>query len=78
MNCPHCQRLLYSRQHRTCGFCGGELPDECRLEDWQIAEMKAEQAAIAHRREIAKAKDEEEKRKQADNGASATVWLHIQ
>lgn len=45
------------------------MPDECRLEDWQIAELKAEKAAIAHRRELAKAKDEEEKREQERRNA---------
>ena len=42
MNCPHCQRLLYSRQHPRCGYCGGLLPESVRLTDHEIDEMKAE------------------------------------
>src|SRR5689334_20375889 len=58
MNCPNCDRLLYSRQHKTCGFCGAELSSEVRLSDEEIAAMKAEQEAIAVRRAIAKAEEE--------------------
>ncbi|MBL6765040.1 MAG: hypothetical protein ISQ14_08790 [Verrucomicrobiae bacterium] len=65
MNCPSCNRLLYSRQHKTCGFCGSELPPEVLLSDDEVAAIKTEQAAIAIRRAKAKAKEEEEKRKQA-------------
>jgi hypothetical protein len=63
MDCPHCDRLLYERQHKTCGYCGGELPPELRLSEVEIAKLKAEKAAIAERRAKAKAKDEEEKKK---------------
>ena len=58
MNCPHCQRLLYSRQHKTCGFCGAELPPECLLSEDEVAELKAEPRAIAERPAIDKAKEE--------------------
>ncbi len=68
MNCPHCQRLLYSRSHPKCGFCGGELPPEVMLEEHVIAELKAEQAEIAARRARDKAKDEEERKRNADSG----------
>ena len=70
MNCPHCERLLYSRQHRTCGFCGGELPPEAMLEEHVVAELKEEQARIAARRDRDKLKDEEEWRKNANSGGA--------
>lgn len=60
MNCPFCRRLLYSRQHLKCGHCGGELPERYRLTEDEIGEMKAETKAILKRREIAKAREEEE------------------
>jgi hypothetical protein len=66
MNCPHCQRLLYSRSHPKCGFCGGELPPEAMLEEYVIAELKEELAQIEARRAMHKAKDEEERRKNAE------------
>jgi hypothetical protein len=69
MNCPHCNRLLYSRQHKSCGFCGAQLPPEMLLSDEEIAALKAEQNAIAERRALAKEKeDEERKRREAQSG----------
>lgn len=69
MNCPHCHRLLYSRQHKTCGFCGAQLPPEFLLSDEELAALKAEQEAIAERRAIAKEKEEEErKQREAQSG----------
>jgi hypothetical protein len=65
MNCPHCQRLLYSRSHKKCGYCGKDLPAEALFSEAMVAEIKAEQQAIDHRRAIAKAKEEEEKEEQA-------------
>jgi ferredoxin len=64
MNCPSCHRLLYSRQHKKCGFCGAVLPSEVRFSDDEIATIKAEQAAIAMRR--AKAKEQEEKEQEEE------------
>jgi hypothetical protein len=64
MNCPHCQRLLYSRQHRTCGFCGKELPKELLLTDEEILALKTEQDQITTRRAAAKAREEAEKEQQ--------------
>ena len=46
MNCPSCNRLLYSRQRKTCGFCGATLPPEVLLSEDEIAAIKAEQAAL--------------------------------
>jgi DNA-directed RNA polymerase subunit M/transcription elongation factor TFIIS len=73
MNCPHCQRLLYSRQHRHCGFCGKELPKEFRLSEEEVVALKTEQDQIALRRAAAKAKEEAEREQQkrnADGGYS--------
>ncbi|MEK7952439.1 hypothetical protein [Luteolibacter soli] len=64
MNCPHCQRLLYSRQHARCGYCGGLLPEDVRLADHEVAEMKAEIREIDERRAIAKEKEEREREEQ--------------
>jgi hypothetical protein len=74
MNCPHCHRVLYSRQHPRCGFCGEPLPDEFRLADHEIDDIKAEIREIDARR--AKAKEAEEKEREAarrrnDGGGSA-------
>lgn len=61
VNCPHCQRLLYSRQHRRCGYCGGLLPEDVRLADHEIDEMKTEISEIDARRAVAKEEEEKER-----------------
>jgi DNA-directed RNA polymerase subunit M/transcription elongation factor TFIIS len=68
MDCPSCNRLLYSRRNKTCGFCGAELPAEVRFSEDEIAAMKAEQEAIALRRAKDKAKEEEEKKRKKAAG----------
>ncbi len=47
MDCPNCKRLLYSRQHKHCGFCGAELPPGVVFSAEEIAAVQAEQQAIA-------------------------------
>lgn len=75
MNCPRCQRLLYSRQHAKCGFCGAELPAEMRLSAEEISALKAEQAAIdaghAAAKEEAEAEERERRKRDQDGGMSA-------
>jgi hypothetical protein len=60
MNCPNCKRLLYSRLQPKCGFCGVDLPPECRLPDHEIDELKHEMRMIGERRAIAKEKEAKE------------------
>ncbi|MES2438817.1 MAG: hypothetical protein V4584_07115 [Verrucomicrobiota bacterium] len=67
MNCPFCKRLLYSRQHKNCGYCGQELPERFRLSEEEIEEIKAENRAIEERRAFAKAEEAAEaERKRRD------------
>lgn len=73
MNCPSCNRLLYSRRHKTCGFCGAELPAEALFSQEEIAAIDAEKEELAKRRTKAKQKEEEEKEKQA--AASAGLFM---
>ncbi|HEV7403542.1 MAG TPA: hypothetical protein VGO11_11465 [Chthoniobacteraceae bacterium] len=68
MNCPHCHRLLYSRRWKDCGFCGKELPPECRFSEDEIEEMDRERELLEKRRAAFKAKEEEEKKRQGDGG----------
>ena len=70
MKCPHCHRLLYSRQHPRCGYCGALLPEGVRLAGYEIDEMKAEIREIDARRAVAKEKEEierEERRRREQN-----------
>jgi hypothetical protein len=46
MNCPHCQRLLYNRKLKNCGFCGEELPPEYLFSEEELQEIDAKMDAI--------------------------------
>ena len=61
MNCPHCQRVIYSRQQPRCGYCGESLPESMRLSPPEIDEIMSEIREIEARRAIAKEKEEEER-----------------
>jgi hypothetical protein len=61
VDCPHCHRLLYSRQHPRCGHCGGLLAEELRLATHEIDAIKAEIREIDARRAKAKEKEQEER-----------------
>lgn len=69
MNCPSCHRLLYSRRHKTCGFCGAELPPEVLFTVAELAAIDAEKEALAARRAKDRAKEEVRKKEQADSAA---------
>ena len=71
VNCPICQRLLYSRRHKKCDFCGAVLPPEALLSEEEITAIKSEQDEIAKRRAADK-KEEEEKRKRASRETAKT------
>ena len=73
MNCPSCNRLLYSRRHKTCGFCGAELPAEVLFSEEEIAAIEAEQKAIEVRRAKAKAREEEEKKNQSSGDSGMFI-----
>ena len=73
--CPYCERIIYSRQHRKCGYCGKELPSELLLSEAEIAQLKAEEAAIAERRAKAKAKEEEDRRKRSGDSGGPDVGM---
>ncbi len=69
MNCPSCNRLLYSRIQPKCGHCGADLPPECLLQETEIEKLKQEQDDIAKRRTAAKEEEaaELERRKRRYN-----------
>lgn len=65
MNCPHCDRVVYSRKRGVCGYCGGELPAEMLFSAEEIAAMDAEKQAMERRRLAA---HEEEKAEEENRG----------
>ena len=39
--CPICESIIYSRRHKLCGVCCGELPDECLFDPAQAESVSA-------------------------------------
>lgn len=65
--CPVCQREVYSRRQKTCGYCDAELPSEALFtpaESAQITRTIAEMEVRRQREQEA----EERKKRRADPG----------
>jgi len=74
MDGPYCKRILYSRQHEKCGYCGKVLPEGFRLTEDEIQSIKSENKEIEERRSITKEREEAEredvrKRRRRDPGS---------
>ena len=52
LRCPHCSSIVYSRRHRLCGACSGELPDSCLFSEQEArrVEMLLRSEQERHRR----------------------------
>lgn len=52
LRCPHCHSIVYTRRHRLCGVCSGELPDCCLFNDREARriEMLLRSEKERHRR----------------------------
>jgi len=50
-HCPSCQRVLYDRRRKTCGFCGAELPPELLFTPEQVENLRKEAEAAELRKE---------------------------
>ena len=71
--CPSCQRVLYNRRLKACGFCGAPIPEELQFtpEECAVLDRKIEELEERRRqREIAAKEEEEEARRRADGGSS--------
>lgn len=65
--CPICQREVYSRRRKTCGYCGADLPPEVLFseeESDKIAQAIEEMEARRKREQEA----EERKKRNSDPG----------
>ena len=67
LHCPTCNREVYSRRHKRCGFCGAELPAEFLFTEAELAVLELEEN---QRRLERQAKEE----KQAKEAEAAQRW----
>jgi len=73
--CPSCQRMLYNRRLKACGFCGAPIPEELRFTPEEIAALDRKAAELEEQRRqreraAAKEEEEDEARKRAASGSS--------
>jgi hypothetical protein len=66
--CPKCNRLLYNRRFKICGYCGSPLPEELLFSPAELAEIEREEKERELKRLEAELK--KEKRKPQDGGIS--------
>ena len=66
IQCPACQRVLYNRRLKRCGFCGAEIPEGLRFSPEESAAIDRKMAELEEQRrqrERAAAEAEEARRK---------------
>jgi hypothetical protein len=70
-HCPNCNRVVYSRRQKSCGFCGVELPKDLQFTEAELVEFAKEDAEAATRHKARKLTDEakEEERRKGDSSA---------
>jgi len=68
--CPTCERVLYNRRLKKCGFCGASIPESLRFTaeeietiDKKMADLEQERVA----RERAAAEEEARRRQSEDS-----------
>ena len=74
VQCPKCNRVVYSRRQKVCGFCGAELPKELQFTEAELAGLAEQDAEAAARRKARKLKDEEDQEERR-KGDSATGYM---
>ena len=45
-HCPNCQRVLYNRRLKKCGFCGTLIPEELRFTPAETAALEKKAAEL--------------------------------
>jgi len=68
--CPSCQRVLYNRRLKKCGFCGVPIPEELRFTPEERASLEQKMADLEDQRRQRQfsADKEEEERRQLESG----------
>lgn len=39
--CPSCNRALYDRTQKKCGYCGAEIPEALRFSKEMVGDLKS-------------------------------------
>jgi predicted nucleic acid-binding Zn ribbon protein len=65
--CPTCQRVLYSRRLKHCGFCGAPIPDGLRFTPEETAAIDQQMSELEkqHKQRERDIEEEEAARRKA-------------
>jgi len=67
-NCPNCQRVLYNRRLKHCGFCGAQIPERLRFTPEEIAALDRKTAELeAQRKQRERAAEEDDEARRRDS-----------
>ena len=64
--CPSCQRVLYDRRLKACGFCGAPIPEDLRFTPEERAELDRSVAKSEQQRRDREQLREQEEEKQEE------------
>ena len=73
IQCPKCSRVLYSRRHKLCGFCGAAVPAELLLTPVDLAAMEEADARLKN--ELATLKKGRDQAEREANAAMANAAM---
>ena len=73
--CPKCQREIYNRRNKFCGFCGMELPKEILFTPEELLAIDQKEAQIKEQIQLVRAERdaEEERRQRATANSSGLI-----
>ena len=78
-HCPKCNRLVYSRKNKRCGFCGAELPPAFLFTQAELDAMAKAETEAEQRRQLQKdqeeAEEQERRAKQRKDWGSYHFWM---
>jgi len=69
-NCPSCERVLYNRRLKRCGFCGATIPEELRFTPEETAALERKMEELEQARKLRQVAEEA-----ASNARAQTPFL---
>ena len=80
-HCPSCQRKLYSRRLKHCGFCDAEIPESLRFTSEEIAALDQKMAELEARRKqrerVAAEEEAARRRGTGDDGIDISAFMRM-
>jgi hypothetical protein len=71
LHCPSCNRVLYNRRLKLCGFCGAAIPAELQFTPEEVAEL--DQKMVAWREKLKQRRQAREAARAAAKAKTAAI-----